>query len=137
MTWSERLFFLLVMIGAPLLVIVFPIYLLFGGLRTFALKPLNRCFNGIQFRESPVSGDVECVYHTYRGLLIWVTQEEHRFFATAEDSRRLLRRLLRFNLTWGLLCPGMIFIPSLAVGNYYAQKRSILQQVNALSQASS
>ncbi len=137
MTWSERLFFLLVMIGAPLLVIVFPIYLLFGGIRTFALKPLKSCFNGIQVRESPEPGDVECVYHTYRGLLVWVTQDEHRFFATADDSRRLLGRLLRFNLTWGLLCPGMIFIPLLAVGNYYAQKRSILQQVNASTEASS
>ena len=129
-SWSERLFGFCVMIGVPLLLIVFPLYLLFGGLRTFALRPLKRCFAGIQVRESPELGDVECVYHTYRGLLLWVTQDEHRFFATADDSERLLGRLLRFNLTWGLSY-GMLFIPFLAVGNYHAQKRSIRQQVNA------
>ena len=137
MTWPERLFFLLVMTSVLLVLIVLPVYLLFGGLRTFALRPLKRCFNGIHVRESPEAGDVECIYHTYRGFLVWVKQDEHRFFATPEDSQRVLGRLLRFNLTWGLLCPGMIFIPLLAVGNYYAQKRSILQQVNASSQASS
>ena len=125
MSWSERLFSISVLIAVPLLLIVFPLYLLFGGLRTFALKPLKRCYAGIEVHASPEPGDVECVYHTYRGLFLWVTQDEHRFFATAEDAERLLGRLLRFNLTWGLLSYGMFFIPFLAIGNYYAQIKSI------------
>ena len=134
MSWSERLLFLFVLIGVPVLLVVFPLYLLFGGLRTFALRPLRRCFDGIRLRESPGAGDVRLVYHTYRGLLFWVTQDEHRVVAPAEDAERLLGRLLRFNLTWGMLSYGMLFIPFLAVGNFYAQRRSIRQQAMGIGQ---
>jgi hypothetical protein len=127
-SWPERLLFLFVMIGVPLLLIVFPLYLLFGGLRTFALRPMQRCFDGIRLHKSPMAGDVRFVYHTYRGLLFWVKQDEHRVIAPAEDAERLLGRLLRFNLTWGMLSYGMVFIPFLAVGNYNAQRKSIRQQ---------
>ena len=135
MSWCERLLLLLVLISIPLLLIVFPLYLLFGGLRTFALRPLQRCFKGIRLRELPEVGDVYFVYHTYRGLLFWVTQEEHRIIAPAEDAERLLGRLLRFNLTWGMLSYGMVFIPFLAVGNYYAQRKSIRQQAASFRSA--
>ena len=43
-TFLERLPFILFIVGVLLVLIVFPLYLLFGGLRTFALKPLRRCF---------------------------------------------------------------------------------------------
>ena len=41
----------------------------------------------------------------------------------------LLARLLRFNLTWGMLSYGLLFVPFLAIGNYLAQKRSIEKQL--------
>ena len=134
MSWPERLLFLFVLIGVPLLLIAFPLYLLFGGLRTFALRPLRRCYDGIRLREVAGAGDVRFVYHTYRGLLLWVTQDEHRVAAPAGDAERLLGRLLRFNLTWGLLSYGMLFVPFLAVGNYYAQRKSIRQQAATFGQ---
>jgi hypothetical protein len=109
-------------------VIVFPLFLLFGGLRTSALKPLRRRYDGIRLREVREAGDVLLVYHTYRGLLLWVTQDEHRVLASVADAERLLRRLLRFNLTLGMLSHGLLFIPFLAVGNYYAQRRPIRGQ---------
>jgi hypothetical protein len=130
-TWQERLLTIFVF-AAFLAAIVVPIYLfLFGGHRRFLLGPLNRCFRGIQLHESPDPGDVSFVYHTYRGLLIWFTQTEHRVIAPREDAERLLKRLLRFNLTWGMLSYGLVFIPLVAYGNYVSQRRSIAEQVAA------
>lgn len=128
MSFVERLPYILIAIGILLVLIVIPLYLLFGGLRSFALKPLHRCFEGIQLHEVPEPGDVLLTYHTYRGFLLWVTQDEHRVHAPLADAERLLGRLLRFNLTWGMLSYGLLFIPFLAVGNYYVQRRSIREQ---------
>lgn len=134
MSFLERLPFILFAVGVLLVLVVFPLYLLFGGLRTFALKPLRRCFDGIRLHESPEPGDVLLVYHTYRGLLLWVTQDMHRVFAPVADAERLLGRLLRFNLTWGMLSYGLLFIPFLAAGSYYAQHRSIREQSSGIRQ---
>lgn len=128
MTLGERLLILFVIIAVPLLLIVVPIYLLMGGLNSFALKPLQRCFAGLTWRDSAQAGDVHFVYHTYRGFLLWSTQEEHRVYAPPGDAKQLLWRLLRFNLTWGMLSYGFVFIPLLAIGNYLAQKRAIERQ---------
>jgi len=38
--------------------------------------------------------------------------------------------------TWGMLCPGMVFIPTLALGNYFTQKRSITRQMRAKTTSS-
>jgi hypothetical protein len=128
MPWQDRLLigFVLLLV---LLAIVFVIYLLFGGLYTFALRPLRRCFEGIEVHKTPADGDVSFVYHTYRGLIFWFTQTEHRVIAAPEDAERLLKRLLRFNLTWGMLTWGILFVPFFAFGNYVAQRRSIEKQV--------
>jgi len=117
-----------------LILVGFPLYLLFGGLRTFALRPLRRCYDGIKAHESPQPGDAVFVYHTYRGLLLWSTQDEHRVAAPPADAERLLGRLLRFNLIWGMLSYGMLFIPLLAVLNYYSQRRAIREQVGTLAE---
>jgi hypothetical protein len=128
MPWQDRL-----LIGFVLLLVamaaVFVVFLLFGGLYTFALRPLRRCFEGIELHETPAEGDVSFVYHTYRGLLFWFTQTEHRVVAPSADAKRLLKRLLRFNLTWGLLTWAVVFVPFFAYGNYVVQKRNIEQQV--------
>jgi hypothetical protein len=130
MPWQDRL-----LIGAVLLLVVlsvvFVIYLATGGLYSFARRPLERCFEGIRLHAMPEPGDVTFVYHTYRGLLLWFTQTEHRVVAPPEDAEKLLKRLLRFNLTWGLLSYGLIFIPFVSYGNYRAQLRSIRQQAEA------
>jgi hypothetical protein len=92
-------------------------------------------FNDLRVHETAEPGDVLLVYHTYRGFLLTVTQEEHRIFAPAADAERLLGRLFRFNLTWGTLSRGLVIIPLLAIGNYYAQLRSIRKQSSAATSA--
>jgi preprotein translocase subunit YajC len=135
--WLERIALVAFAISVPIGVIGFAIYLLTGGLYSFALRPLQRRFEGIELHEELKPGDVYFVYHTYRGLLLWCTQSEHRVIAPAADAQRLLRRLLWFNLTWGMLSYGMIFIPLLAIGNYFSQQRAIRKQMAAFEQAKS
>lgn len=128
MTIIERIvfpvLFVLIFVGVP-------VFVFSGGLRSFALKPLQRRFEGIEQHSIAQDSDVSFVYHTYRGFLLWFVQTEHRVIAPASDAEKLLGRLLRFNLTWGLLSYGVIFIPFLAIGNYFAQRRSISKQSNA------
>lgn len=126
--WSTRIAIAATLIAVVLVLVVFPIFLLCGGLRTFGLKPLERCFRDIRIHDPPQPGDVCLRYHTYRGFLLWVSQSEHVVFAPLPDAERLLGRLLRYNLTWGILSYGTVFIPLLAFGNYVAQKRSIRRQ---------
>jgi len=128
MTIGERLLILFVMIAVPMTFIGVPIFVFMGGIQKFALKPLQRRFNGIDLHASPQPGDVCFVYHTYRGFLVWFVQDEHRVCASAVDAKLLLNRLLRFNLTWGMLSYGLLFVPLLAIGNYVSQKRSIEKQ---------
>lgn len=133
MTIGERLLILFAMIAVPLTFIGVPIFVFMGGTRKFALKPLQKRFAGLDLHDSPQTGDVCCVYHTYRGFLVWFVQDEHRVCAPPEDARLLLTRLLRFNLTWGMLSYGALFVPLIAIGNYFAQKRSIEQQERELA----
>lgn len=134
MTIGERILIIAVLIAVPLLLIGFPIYLLMGGLRTFALRPLERAFSGLTLREAPEPGDVYVVYHTYRGFLLWCMQSEHRFAAPPAEALLVLKRLLRFNLTWGMMSYGLLFVPFFAIGNYFAQKRSIEHQTHGLQE---
>jgi hypothetical protein len=62
-------------------------------------------------------GDVHVVYHTYLELDVLVRQREHDFYAPPEDAFKALNRLLRWNLTYGLLPPATFFVPWLALGN--------------------
>lgn len=89
---------------------------------------LERCFEGVSIHDSQQPGDVYVAYHSYRGFLVWFVQQEHQFYATPEDAKQVIAKLLQFNLTWGLLSYGALFIPFLAVGNYYAQLKSIQNQ---------
>lgn len=129
--WLERVGLIAFAISIPLGLIGFAVYLLTGGLYSFALRPLQRRFEGIELHDKLKPGDVHFVYHTYRGLLLWFTMSEHHVIAPAADAEKLLRRLLWFNLTWGMLSYGMLFIPLLALLNYFAQRRSIHQQLSA------
>jgi hypothetical protein len=128
----QVVFIKLFVIAIVLIVFIFPVWLvLLGGHRKFLFKTLGRCFDGIELHEFAVPGDVSFIYHTYRGLLIWFTQMEHRIVAPREDAERLLKRLLRFNLTWGMLSYGAIFIPFVVYGNYRTQLKSIGKQAAA------
>lgn len=129
MTIGERLLILFVMIAVPLTFIGVPIFVFMGGIRKFALRPLQRRYVGIDLHESPQPGDVVFVYHTYRGFLVWFVQDEHRVVTSPTDAKLLLARLLRFNLTWGMLSYGVVFVPFIAIGNYYAQMKSIGSQI--------
>lgn len=128
MTIGERLLIAFTVIGVPIIMIGIPIYILTGGIRRFALKPLQRCFEGLNLHNSPRSDDVSFIYYTYRGFIFWISQDEHCIYAPPEDARILLKRLLYFNLTWGMFNYGLVFVPLFAVGNYWAQKRSLEKQ---------
>lgn len=133
MTIGDRLPILLVAGAAALILLSVPILVVTGRIWKFGLKPLEKRFEGLDLHDLPQSGDVCFVYHTYRGFLFWGVQTEHRVAAAPEDAKLLLARLLRFNLTWGMLCIGQLFVPWLAIGNFYAQKRSIEKQIRELA----
>lgn len=126
--WPTKLAMAATVVGVPLVLIGIPIYLLSGGLKTFGFGALERCFRDVRLHDRPQPGDVCFRYHTYRGFLLWFVQTEHVVVAPLADAERLLGRLLRYNLTWGLLSYGMLFILPLACGNYVIQKRSMRRQ---------
>ncbi len=128
MTLGEWILNLVALISGPLVFIGVPIFVFSGGYKKIALRPLQRCFSDLELHDSPQPGDVSFVYHTYRGFLVWFVQDEHHIYAPLIDANKLLSRLLRFNLTWGMLSYGALFVPFMAIGNYIAQKRSIANQ---------
>ena len=103
------------------------LYLL-RGYEHLARRSLERKYADLAVHPEPQPGDVVLTYHTYHGLIAWFTQTPHHVALSPEDARRLLGRLLRFNLTWGLVTYGALFIPPLAILNYFAQRRSIAAQ---------
>ncbi|MDP1799023.1 MAG: hypothetical protein Q8K78_16130 [Planctomycetaceae bacterium] len=125
---GEKLAIYLVIIALPLIFIGVPIFVLSGGLQKFGLRSLERCYVGLNPHETRQPGDVQVVYHTYRGFLVWFIQDEHRVSLPVKHAELLLKRLLRFNLTWGMMSYGLLFVPLLAIGNYYVQRRSVARQ---------
>lgn len=125
---SERLVMVIVWVVLLTILIGVPYLFFFGGAGRFLRKTLRRRYDGIEVHETRQDGDVALVYHTYRGFLFWFVQDEHRVFASPGDAERLLGRLLRFNLTFGMMSYGLAFVPFVAIGNYIAQKRSIQKQ---------
>ena len=113
-------------------IFILPFYLVFGGgMAKFALCLLMRCFEGTEPHELPQGDDVSFTYHTYRGLLIWFTRDEHQVHASCDDAKTILKRLLRFNLTWGMLSYGLLFVPFVAIGNYKRQMKLIEEQCSS------
>ncbi len=49
-----------------------------GSITDFGLPALERCFDGIELKESPGPNDVTVTYHSYRGLVAYFVQTEHR-----------------------------------------------------------
>lgn len=94
---------------------------LFFGYQALAARSLRRQYFGLAIHGVPERGDVRITYHTYHGFIAWFTQTEHRVVLPPSDARKLLGRLLRFNLVWGLVTAGVVFIFPLAIFNYFAQ----------------
>jgi hypothetical protein len=134
MAIGDLLLIVFVLIATPLIFIGIPVFVFSGGIDRFAVNPLIRRFEGLELHEFPQPGDVRFIYHTYRGFLLWFVQEEHHVCAPPQDARVLLGRLLRFNLTWGMLSGGFVFVPLLAIGNYFTQRRSIAKQVRSIAE---
>lgn len=103
-------------------------FFLFRGYEYLARRALVRRYNGLDVHAVPQAGDVILTYHTYHGFIAWFTQTPHQVALPPDDARKLLGRLLRFNLTWGLVTYGALFIPPLALFNYFSQRRSIDEQ---------
>lgn len=100
----------------------------FRGYEYFAGRALVRKYADLEVHTDPQPGDVILSYHTYHGFIAWFTQTPHQVALPPAEARKLLGRLLRFNLSWGLVTPGAIFIPALVILNYYEQRRSIAAQ---------
>lgn len=93
-----------------------------------ARTSLERAYMGINVHQVPQPGDVVVTYHTYYGFLAWFTQTTHHVMLPPDEARTLLKRLLRFNLKWSLPTYGAVFVPPLAILNYFVQRRSIARQ---------
>jgi len=106
---------------------VFALFL-FRGYERLARRSLERRYAQLAIHGAPRPGDVILTYHTYHGFVAWFTQTAHHVALPPQDARILLGRLLRFNLTWGLVTYGVLFIPPLAILNYFQQRRSIALQ---------
>lgn len=90
--------------GIALLVTIIAVgFACFRGYERLARRSLERKYSDLQPRAQPNEGDVVLSYHTYHGLLVWFTQTPHQVILPPNDARQLLGRLLRFNLTWGLV----------------------------------
>jgi hypothetical protein len=78
--------------------------------------------------DAPV---VKVMFHTYRGVLVFTTQQEHRFVGPAPWALEWLDRLHAFNLRSNWKNPGSFWVPLLSWGNRAAQRRSVRRQVRA------
>lgn len=71
---------------------------------------------------------VGIVFHTCYGVLLFSVHNTHSLRLSAPAAERLLRRLHRFNCTWGLLARAGLFVPFASRSEYKAQLRSIEEQ---------
>lgn len=101
---------------------------LFRGYEHLARRSLHRKYADLAVHGDPQPGDVVLIYHSYHGFIGWFTQTPHQVALSPKDARKLLGRLFRFNLTWGLVTYGTIFIVPLSILNYFAQRRAIAVQ---------
>ena len=97
--------------------------------RRRAREALAKAYEGLDAHSEPQPGDVHLKYETYHGLLVWVSVSWHTVWLPPDQARTLLKRLLRFNFTWGFFAYGAAILPLLSLGNYWAQVRSIRKQV--------
>ena len=102
---------------------------LFRAYNHLAERSLKKIYASTTQSPEPREGFVLLQFHTYHGFIGWFSQAEHNIYLPASDALRILNRLLRFNLTWGLFTWGAIFIVILSLFNYVGQRRSISHQL--------
>jgi hypothetical protein len=125
----ERFFGLFVLVA----LVAVPVFFLWGK-RAFdraAVESLKRIYATAE-RQARAYGTstpvVSLKYHTYSGILLYVTQTEHQFqlpYRVAEDT---LDALLKHTLKFGFFAYGALLIPILAYLNYLGQKSAISKQ---------
>jgi hypothetical protein len=101
--------------------------------RKRAEMALQRAYAGLEPHWPVGDGEVTLHFHTYYGLFVFFTQIEHQVALPADEARKLLNRLNRYNLVWGLLCPLVVVVPLLSLLHYYGQMRSLSRQEKQLS----
>lgn len=101
------------------------------ALQRRAANSLANIYAGLDLQAVQRPGDVVLLYHTYHGFLVFVVMTPHYATLPYADARRLLRRLLWFNCTWGLLAYCGLIIPVIGAINYLLQRRSIALQFAA------
>ena len=121
LTWGVNLIRVAALI-AFLGALVAATLVLYRGYERLARRALERAYADLDLYPAKVFGSVQVVYHTYHGFLLWYTETEHRAILAPDEAIELLGRLLRFNLSWGLVARGGILIAPLAVYNYAVQK---------------
>ena len=80
---------------------------------------------GIRPAGPPAPGEVRLTFHTYSGFLIFADQRKHDRVLPAEQARILLNRMLKHNLTWGLLAYVALFHPIVSLIEYRKQSANI------------
>jgi hypothetical protein len=83
----------------------------------------------------PSTPQVELTYHTYSGVLVYVTQSEHRLLLPYPVAQSTLSAFLKHTMKYGFFAYGALLIPVLAYLNYLAQKRSIRKQAEGRNAA--
>ena len=113
--------------------VALPVLLLWGK-RAFdraATASLQEIYVAAQ-RQSrafgPSTPQVEFTYHTYSGLLMYVTQSEHRLSLPYPVAQDTLSAFLKHTLKYGFFAYGALLIPLLAYFNYLAQTCSLRKQ---------
>jgi hypothetical protein len=78
-------------------------------------------------RSLPVeSGKVRLIFHTYTGHVLGCAERAYDLVLPIDDAEILLNRLVRHNLTRGLLFYGGPLVPVFTYFEYRAQKRKII-----------
>lgn len=80
------------------------------------------------FRDSAASqkpGMVRFVFHRYSGFPVVTRQSKYDTILPIDDAEALLKKLVRHNLTWGLLVYGGVFVPIFTFFEWRAQKKRI------------
>jgi len=127
---STEMQLVIILFGCVIVAVLAFVFLRFyRRYESLAQAALERSYKDLTAHSVPLVGDVILLFHTYHGLVFWFTQTKHHIALPPDDARVLLGRLARFNLKWGLVTYGALFVPILTVSNYVAQRRSIARQL--------
>lgn len=114
-----------------LLIAGFVAWCFFRGFEWLARRRLRSLYQGLDLRTVPERGDVQFSYVTFHGLIAWYTPMVHVACGPADQALRLLGRLFRFNLMWGLLTFGTPLYVYGVFAYYRRARRSIVEQAAA------